>query len=442
MADIAGFPYFEFKVDKEGKVVDAAARKQLVEALTKGDGVTDVFVISHGWNNDTNEAKDLYDAFFKTLKAVLDTDKHDLAERKFAIVGVFWPSKKFADSDLISGGAASVSQDEALATTARLLTELRKDGFDHPDASKLIDKAKALLPKLEEDAAARKAFVDIVRELPRSKAVDREDVPHDFFTMEGNELMELLAEPHPDGDAAGGSSGGAASIGLGGADDRGGAAGLGDFFTGIGKAALNLLNYTTYYQMKKRAGEIGEGAGADLLRDLGSRKLHLIGHSFGARLVTAAAMGPKGREPPPIATMTLLQGAFSHNGFALNYDGKSHDGFFRNVVAQKRISGPVLITHSINDKAVGVAYPVASRLAGEIAAAIGDENDPYGGMGRNGAQHTPERVVMQLTNAITAANLKSGKPHNLNGDALIDGHSDVVRHPEIANALLCAVSKT
>jgi hypothetical protein len=439
MADIAGFPYFEFKVDKEGKVVDPAARKELVEALTNGDGVTDVFVISHGWNNDTKEAKDLYDAFFKTLKGVLDTGKHGLAARKFAVVGVFWPSKKFADSDLISGGAASVSQDEALATTRRLLTELRKDGFDHPDAAKLIDKAKALLPKLEEDAASRREFADIVRELPRSRAVDREDVPRDFFTMEGNKLMELLAEPHPDDDEpASGSSGGAASIGLGG----GGAAGLGDFFTGIGKAALNLLNYTTYYQMKNRAGEIGEGAGADLLRDLASRKLHLIGHSFGARLVTAAALGPKGRKAPPIATLTLLQGAFSHNGFALNYDGKSHDGFFRNVVAEKRISGPVLITHSINDKAVGVAYPVASRLAGEVASAIGDENDLYGGMGRNGAQHTPERVVMRLTGAIAAKDLALGKPHNLNGDAIIDGHSDIVRHPEIANALLCAVSRS
>jgi len=34
----------------------------------------------------------------------------------------------------------------------------------------------------------------------------------------------------------------------------GGAAGIGQFFTGIKSGALNLLNLTTYYQMKERAG--------------------------------------------------------------------------------------------------------------------------------------------------------------------------------------------
>ncbi len=61
-----------------------------------------------------------------------------------------------------------------------------------------------------------------------------------------------------------------------------------------------------------------------------------------------------------------------------------------------KVNGPILITHTKNDKAVGIAYPLASRINGVKTAALGDENDPYGGIGRNGAQKTPEAVVGEL----------------------------------------------
>ena len=44
------------------------------------------------------------------------------------------------------------------------------------------------------------------------------------------------------------------------------------------------------------------------------------------------------------------------------------------------------MTHTHNDKAVGIAYPLASRFSGDQAAALGDKNDKFGGLGRNGAQ--------------------------------------------------------
>ena len=59
--------------------------------------------------------------------------------------------------------------------------------------------------------------------------------------------------------------------------------------------------------------------------------------------------------------MTLLQGAFSHNGFASKFDG-SNDGGFRQVVAQKKVRGPILITHTRNDKAVGIALDAGINL--------------------------------------------------------------------------------
>ena len=66
-----------------------------------------------------------------------------------------------------------------------------------------------------------------------------------------------------------------------------------------------------------------------------------MGHSFGGRLVTAAESGPETFAPN---TMALLRAAFSHNGFSANYDDKGTAGFFRKVVSEGRVGGPILIS--------------------------------------------------------------------------------------------------
>jgi pimeloyl-ACP methyl ester carboxylesterase len=174
----------------------------------------------------------------------------------------------------------------------------------------------------------------------------------------------------------------------------GGAAGLGQVFSGVKSAALNLLNFTTYYQMKERAGLVGSSGVNAVMRQIRAKfpglKVHLIGHSFGGRLVTAAADGPANQPPVKPNSMTLLQAAFSHNGFAEKFD-QSHDGFFRKVVTDGKVSGPIVITYTKNDNAVGLMYPLASLIAGRTRVRW-RRHDPYGGIGRNGAQKTPEAV--------------------------------------------------
>jgi hypothetical protein len=114
--------------------------------------------------------------------------------------------------------------------------------------------------------------------------------------------------------------------------DEGGAAGIGSFLDSFKTAALNILNYTTYYEMKTRAGKVGNNGAAPLIDNLAAKvdRIHLIGHSFGGRLVTAAA---KESTTNKLASLTLLQAAFSHNGFS-----KILKGFFRSVVEAKRVS--------------------------------------------------------------------------------------------------------
>jgi hypothetical protein len=103
------------------------------------------------------------------------------------------------------------------------------------------------------------------------------------------------------------------------------------------------------------------------------------------------------------------------------------------------VRGVTAITFTAKDKAVGLAYPIASRIARQIAAAIGDANDPYGGLGRNGAQKTPgtDVVVLQATGA--AYPFVPRGIYNLDSNAVIGGHSDL-GHDEVAYALLSAMA--
>lgn len=83
MADISGIPYVEAQFDKNGVLQSPVA----IPA-----GVTDLFVMSHGWNNNAEDARNLYRTFFTNFVGVARPG--DLPGRSFAIVGVIWPSKK------------------------------------------------------------------------------------------------------------------------------------------------------------------------------------------------------------------------------------------------------------------------------------------------------------------------------------------------------------
>ena len=416
--------------------------KRLSDFVAQGT-VTDLFLISHGWNNDMAEARDLYCHFFARVREVMDGHSvPGINARKFAILAVLWPSKKFAEEELIPSGAADAGSPVSEAFILRQLQSL-KGVFDKPDADAVLEQAKLLVPQLENSPKAQRTFANLIRSLPDKQHGDPEDASDRFFKQSGDEVMNKLSKPLLVAPRPSGTTGGAAGL-RSPARGTGGAAGLGQVFTGVKSAALNLLNYTTYYQMKERAGIVGRSGVNTVIRELRQKfpnlKIHLIGHSFGGRLVTAAADGPANQPPVKPNSMSLLQAAFSHNGFAEKFD-QTHDGFFRKVVTENKILGPIVISYSKNDTAVGLLYPLASLIAGQNASKIGDANDPYGGMGRNGAQKTPEAINGALGAVGSAYQFKTGKLYNLNADACIMDHSDIAKS-EVAYALLSAVATT
>ena len=311
----------------------------------------------------------------------------------------------------------------------RLLEELKGDpvrlgGKETNETRRVhLERAQALTPQLEKSLEARREFVQAIRAILNPDDQHPEDGSNDFFAADPETLFQNLSgdvryTPTLD-------TGGATSI-----SGEGAAGFIGDIASGLLAGARRIANFGTYYEIKTRAGIVGQSGAALVLARVRERRpdlpLNLVGHSFGGRLVTAAAsrLVPGAKA----VTMMLLQAAFSHNGLAAKFDG-THDGAFRTVLQDRRISGPLLITHTKRDSAVGIAYPLASRIARQAAAALGDEGDPYGGrIGRNGAQRTPEAEFGTLGDLDAEYRFEPNKVYNLKADRFISGHSDVKGH--------------
>src|ERR1044071_4435142 len=108
---IAGFPFWELAFDAQGQPRDRAAIDTFV-AEVPARGLTDLFIFSHGWNNDRATARFLYKAFFNQLRKVVD-DATPPRRRQATIgtAGVIWPSILFPDEQPGAGeggGAASL----------------------------------------------------------------------------------------------------------------------------------------------------------------------------------------------------------------------------------------------------------------------------------------------------------------------------------------------
>jgi hypothetical protein len=440
MTSYGPYPAFDLSYDTGGHLVDAASEAELINWLSSANGksTTDLVLISHGWNNDMDEARQLYADFFTAMASVQNT-QNVARDRSFAIAAVLWPSKRFADADMIPGGAASLPPSVAAQLNAQL-DQLKQILASDPTSAAKIESARDQIPKLENSQSAQNDFVlALASALPPARGGKDEGLDDSISSVKsgsvpGSTILARLSAPvFPAFPSP---------------DDSGHALGLGGIVDGITSAASRLANLFTYYTMKDRAGIVGQTGVLQTILNVQAAapavRIHLVGHSFGGRLVTAAANALSVQRK--IATLLLLEAAYSHNGLAKNWDGNGDDGSFRSVIALPKIAGNTLITHSVHDTAVGIAYPLASKIMGQVASAlIGGPNDKFGGMGRNGAQHTPEALDDTLLPVGQVyAPLPSGKTiRNLNGDGpspkpTINDHSDVAK-PEIAWAWLSSL---
>ncbi|MFB8080893.1 serine-threonine protein kinase [Streptomyces sp. NPDC056013] len=397
-------PYREITFDKEG---DGPAGQPAALAALARQGLTDLVVFAHGWNSSPAGATRLCSDFFEPFPGLLAPG----VEAGYA--GVIWPSMMFTG--------------EPVPDYRALVTVL-------PEKEPVLDRLTELLATAPADEAAFAEFGALLRGLT-DVAVDgdgraaaagpREPVPA-FLVADPLEVCALFTE--------------ALEADAGTAEGFGPAEG---FRVGVGrywKGAREVLRQATYYVMKKRAGRVGESGLGPLLGEVARAaprvRVHLVGHSMGARLVAYALKGlPSGARP--VASVTLLQGAFSHYAFAARLP---HDpgraGALRDL--QNRVRGPVVACYSRHDTALGVFYPLASRLAGDSASLtraaglLGSDDPRWAAIGHDGVQAVPGTAVRPL-----AAVLRDGVPAS--GCVSVDT-ADVVRsHGDICRAELARV---
>lgn len=465
-------PYAELTFDSEGDVDrDSLAAVARIEA-------TDLLVFAHGWNSDRSTATRLYDRFFAPFPGLVGP------EVRLGYVGVVWPSMRFSDEPIpdfeVHGALTQPGFGAALDSETR-----RALGEFWPGREAELDRVAELLEERPEAEAAFIEFGALIRELagvdvvdvidgadmvdvtdtspasttpttsPASTTAESADpaspgtaestapsaapVPA-VFAEDVLEVCRTLTEALAD---AGAPVGGVGSGGGVGADARSaplGGGGLRPLWSG----AKELLRQAAYYRMKKRAGVVGERGLGPVLAELARRRpalrIHLIGHSFGARLVSFSLRAvPDGARS--VRSLTLLQGAFSHYAFS---DRLPHDRHRGGALAglHGKVDGPVVACHSPHDTSLRVFYPLASRMAGDSAGVLGlDER--WGAIGHDGVQAVPgaprttlEAALRQGVPASGCVSVDAGSVVR-RGGAPAGAHSDIC-HEELARLVVVA----
>ena len=450
--DLHGFPYWMLEFDKDGSPQDPAQIEAFINEVSDG-AIAELFIFSHGWNNDRTTARDLYDRFFAEVSKLVVANG---IQSKIGVAGVIWPSILWPDDAASSAmpfkappgqaGPASFTVapniPAAKDPTPAQVNAALKRGYDAPEQQKLIDELTSMLETRTKSDAALQQFQSKVGELLATEGATAD--PKHPDSAEGavatlpQDRWHRLLQTMGDRAAARHSSGG------GGVD-------LPDPFKKLWDGAKDVLRVATYWQMKQRAGVVGKQLGSTVLATLKRRspdtRVHLLGHSFGARLVSFSLSGLPNEmtsAASPVKSLLLLQGAFSHFAFAdsLPFD-KTRSGGLKGMAAQ--VDGPLLATHSLRDLAVGIAYPAASFVNGDDAAAVQSVPDRWGAVGNDG-----EQAVGAVQQTLSAPGFKypfhKGQWMNLDGNKVIvkgglpsGAHSDIV-HPETAWAALAAAA--
>ncbi|MFD7612130.1 alpha/beta hydrolase [Streptomyces sp. NPDC059828] len=392
-------PYRELTFDAQGDV--HRAQRDALAALK----VTDLVIFAHGWNNSPSVARGFYTRFFEPFPRFVASGA------TVGYVGVVWPSMMFTDEpipDFDTLAGVFPGQDRVLARLSALLA-------DEPEERAAFEEFGALVRELVDTDPAEGCAGDLTDP-------DGEDAPA-FLDEDPVEVCRVFTEA------------------LDGAEPS---LALGSGLRRLWKGGREVLRQATYYTMKRRAGTVGErGLGpviGHLARSSPRTRIHLVGHSMGARLVAFALRGlPDGIRT--VKSVTLLQGAFSHYAFAPSLPhARGSGGALRAM--ETRVDGPVVGCYSRHDTALGVLYPLASRMARDSSTIVGLDKR-WWAVGHDGIQAVTGARRLTLEAALREGLPASGCVSVDTGTVVCSGgppsgaHSDIL-HPELARVVLRA----
>lgn len=462
--DNVQMPAWLLRFDKDGECNSPATRQALLKHLRDdpaGRAHTDIVFFSHGWNNDFDDASQMYAKFLRNFEVLAQTYPPARAFDPL-FVGVFWPSIWLSfdnGPDIASASAegpskaAQADAEVADALAAELVPKLAAAG-----ASASLERVRELLAQARlNDGEARElatllapAFGSITDDETAGGA--RSTTPDELYDMLKAMQQATLAQgapaaPPTDIDAWGeppppeeGEAQAPSADGLSGIKT----AGWLDFVD-----PRNALRMFSVYRMKDRAGVVGAHGIAALLRDvLGATeatapRVHAVGHSYGCKVMLSAVCSPAPLQRP-LASLLLLQPAISHLCFADVLPNAAQPGGYRTALQPDRVTGPIYSTYSSQDFALHATFHLAllrdsdvgEKNIGIATAGPGDTTagkppSKFAALGGYG----PRRAGQQLVDPMPMAG--ANYPPLATGTAIVglDGSQDVIHgHGDITTS--------
>jgi hypothetical protein len=461
--------YFPLHFNAQGQFQYPQEREALyTELLATASPITDLWIFSHGWNTNKESADQTYHLWTTRMQECIQRNIHDTSYHP-AFVGIYWPSMVYPDGITIKKNAIRISpyidhtnesdyddqdfyedeieivnadygerelgDDKASEEEKQRFIEVCGSFIDAHDANALQDIAHLYEILAQGQNLTTNDIENFVQILDRYKIIDpQQDIsgvysllntPKEVVSVLQNELTnELLSSDNP---------------------------------------LLKAFRAFTFWTMKGRAAIVGQNGVAPFLQEVKevSRqhqrviRLHLFGHSFGAKLVSASIYTLAERMPketPLVDTLILLLGAFSQFSFSSNIPHSRQTGRYATLVERHLVTNPIASIYSQYDLANKEAYPwgmFLSLTGSQNLYELGGSDDRWGSLGANGAQGLDPAICReikllpfnipynreQLTN-VSWLNVDGQDYINANqNQRWIGAHGDI-EHPEIFHLAL------
>lgn len=367
------------RFDAKGRPLSPETTDHLLEAAA---GATDVVVFCHGWNTSWYRATRLYRAFLEQLQSTLDAWPVDAAPRAEQgskprhrstgsegwatpflpiFVGLAWPSLSWlrssergptiggspepaSSADVELSGGIDLSSGLELSPGSEMRAGNPRSGAaESSDSADLADDGSV---ELEADWPAEAGAGQKTTGSGRESTDPAGNLPG-FAGEAAIPENELELEY---GDRAGTGPGAAGA--------------LGDW------DPRSVVRVSSVWTMKDRAGLVGlAGVGPLLGRLLGAGacRIHLVGHSFGARVMLSALASAPAHATRRVHSLLLLQPAVNAWCFAEQVQGRDGIGGFRSVL--ERVELPPIATYSRHDGPLRRVFPLALRRRKDLGEA-------------------------------------------------------------------------
>ncbi|NCD20515.1 MAG: hypothetical protein EOL89_11170 [Actinobacteria bacterium] len=408
-------PFYIVPFDKDGVCTGPLTARNLVETVAD-QRPTDVFLFSHGWNNDWQAATSRYDEFitgFARMRAEHPLDR----EFRPVLVGVIWPSTALVMPWERGPQILGVERDDdAVAEERAEIAEVAAI-VPEEERARFYELAQRPADLTDQEAAE---FAGLV------VGAFGGDDELGLVEADAESVLEVW-QSLPGRPASDGTVPDLSDIGLPGATPAEGpdaaAAGLLQALDPRG-----LVRLATVLLMKDRAGRVGGRGVADLLEDLlsaGDAHVHLVGHSYGAKVVLSALVARP--HPRQVESVLLLQPALSNRCFASDADGAGRPGGYR--PALERTRQPVMTTYSKHDFPLTKVFHWAVRRPSDLGEAViaGAPNRyaALGGFGPGGIEGEVSKVVATLPPQNYAMPEHGKRVIAVEASNVIKGHGEV-----------------